>query len=123
VSDVPHGDVIGGGDGGEDGRDGDGPDAGDGSVTVYWRRGCGFCASLRRGLRRAGLATSEIDIWDDPSGAAFVRSHAGGNETVPTVDVAGTVLVNPSARDVVALAARAGITAVPSPGRWFRRSG
>ena len=92
------------------------------SVTVYWRRGCPFCASLRRGLRRAGLPTTEVDIWADPAAAAFVRSHAGGDETVPTVDVAGTVLVNPSAHQVAALAVQAGITASPSPGRWFRRS-
>ena len=104
-------------------RDGDdGVSAGDPSVTVYWRRGCPFCASLRRGLRRAGLPTTEVDIWADPTAAAFVRGHAGGNETVPTVDVAGTVLVNPSAHQVTERAGVAGITATPPSGRWFRRT-
>lgn len=92
-----------------------------GAVTVYWRPGCPFCGALRRGLRRSGLATREVDIWSDPSAAAFVRAHAGGNETVPTVDVGGTVLVNPSARRVVAEAAAAGITASRPPPRWRRR--
>lgn len=92
------------------------------AIVVYRRAGCGFCASLRRQLRRAGVATVERDIWADEDAAAFVRCHAGGNETVPTVDVAGTVLVNPSARQVLAVARQAGIT-VPDPPRpwWHRR--
>ncbi len=94
------------------------------AVTVYWRPGCPFCGALRRGLRRSGLATREVDIWSDPSAAAFVRAHAGGNETVPTVDVGGTVLVNPSARRVVEEAAAAGITVSrPPPHWWHRRRG
>lgn len=80
-----------------------------------------FCASLRRQLRRTGLATTERDIWADPDAAAFVRDHARGNETVPTVDVAGTVLVNPTARQVLAAARDAGLPA-PEPARpWWRR--
>jgi hypothetical protein len=59
---------------------------------------------LRSKLRLAGVATVDRNIWDDPDAAAFVRAHAGGNETVPTVDVAGTVLVNPPAKTVIELA-------------------
>ena len=70
-------------------------------VTVYWRPGCPYCAALRRGLRRAGLVTAEVNIWTDPEAAAIVRSIAGGNETVPTVVVAGTGLVNPKVRTVL----------------------
>jgi len=95
-----------------------------GTVTVYWRPGCPYCGSLRRGLRRAGVATEEIDIWSDPQARAFVRAHADGTETVPTVDIAGTVLVNPSARRVAALAAEAGIPiGPPRPRRWWRTGG
>ena len=70
-------------------------------VTVYWRPGCPYCAALRRGLRREGLPTAEVNIWADPAAAAIVRSIAGGNETVPTVVVAGTGLVNPKVRTVL----------------------
>lgn len=70
-------------------------------VTVYWRPGCGFCSSLMRGLERHGLEYARVDIWQDEDGAAFVRSVADGNETVPTVRVGGTALVNPSAPDVL----------------------
>lgn len=91
------------------------------AIVVYWRRGCGFCASLRRRLRRAGVVTVERDIWADAAAAAFVRRHAGGNETVPTVDVAGAVLVNPTARQVMTAALAAGIAVPEPPRRWWHR--
>ncbi len=74
-------------------------------VTFYARPGCPFCSALRFRLARRGLAFEEVDIWEDPSAAAFVRSVAGGNETVPTVAVGGHALVNPSSRAVMALVA------------------
>ncbi len=80
-------------------------------VTLFWRPGCGFCASLRRGLEGSGLSIHEVDIWDEPSAAATVRAFANGNETVPTV-VIGSLdsdsavgMVNPTARDVLAAVA------------------
>jgi mycoredoxin len=79
------------------------PSATDG-ITVYWRPGCPFCASLRHGLRRSGVTYREVNIWNDHDAAAFVRSVANGNETVPTVAVGSTTLVNPSARQVLAAA-------------------
>lgn len=93
------------------------------AIVVYRRAGCGFCASLRRQIRRAGVVTVERDIWADRDAAAFVRRHAGGNETVPTVDVAGTVLVNPTARQVMMAARAAGIVVAEPPKRWWQRRG
>jgi mycoredoxin len=59
---------------------------------------------LRRSLARAGVTTTEINIWDDPDAATIVRAAARGNETVPTVEVGGRFLVNPSTRQVLAAA-------------------
>ncbi|WP_406390960.1 mycoredoxin [Streptomyces sp. NBC_00887] len=70
-------------------------------MVVYWRPGCPFCMNLRLRLRFSGLAYDEVNIWRDPEAAAFVRSVADGNETVPTVRVAGHAMVNPSRREVV----------------------
>jgi mycoredoxin len=70
-------------------------------VTVYWRPGCGFCGALLRSLERTGVSFDRVDIWQDEDGAAFVRSVAGGNETVPTVRVVDVALVNPSPGDVL----------------------
>jgi hypothetical protein len=48
------------------------------------------------------VALDERNIWEDPDAAAFVRSVARGNETVPTVVVRGSALVNPPAAEVLA---------------------
>ena len=74
---------------------------------VYWRPHCGFCMSLRSQLDRAGVAYEARNIWESDEDAAFVRSVARGNETVPTVVVRGKALVNPSATQVVELLERA----------------
>jgi mycoredoxin len=87
------------------------------TVAFYWRPGCPFCWMLRRSLRRAGVDLDERNIWDDPDAAAVGRSVAGGNETVPTVVVAGTALVNPSAAAVLARLDR------PAAARRPRRRG
>jgi len=70
-------------------------------IAVYWRPGCIFSAALLRGLERVGLRFERIDIWGDDAGATFVRSVAGGSETVPTVRIGSMALVNPSAQDVL----------------------
>lgn len=74
-------------------------------AMFYWRPGCSFCSRLRVELAREGIAIREVNIWDDPDAAAFVRSVARGNETVPTVTVGSVALVNPSAGQVAELVA------------------
>jgi glutaredoxin-like protein len=113
--------------------DGDGlhdpPAAGSGGkaglVRFYWRPGCPFCYVLRRGLRRVGLRLDEVDIWADPEAAAAVRGITGGDETVPTVVVAGHAMVNPSTRQVLAAVHRYAPQLVPAPDAgprpWWRR--
>ncbi|WUD73891.1 NrdH-redoxin [Streptomyces sp. NBC_00510] len=71
-----------------------------GGIVVYWRPGCPFCMKLRAQLLFTRLRHTKVDIWRDPDDAAFVRSVADGNETVPTVTVAGRPLVNPSLRQL-----------------------
>ena len=51
--------------------------------------------------RFRGIAATH-NIWEDAEAAAFVRSVASGNETVPTVVVNGRAMVNPSVNDVLA---------------------
>lgn len=70
-------------------------------VVVYWRPGCPYCMKLRLRLRFTKLEYTEVNIWRDPEAAAFVRSVADGNETVPTVTVGGKAMVNPSKSQVV----------------------
>lgn len=99
-------------------------------VVMYWRPGCPSCSSLRRELDRMKLPYKAVDIWDDSDAAAFVRSVAHGNETVPTVAVGSTAMVNPSAGQVRDAVAPHAPHLVPEPapqkqrglGRWFRRA-
>jgi mycoredoxin len=85
---------------------------GDAAVTVLWRPGCPYCAMLLRRLERTGLSFDRVDIWEEPAAAAWVRSVADGNETVPTVRVTGSdpqravALVNPSVAEVMSVLAR-----------------
>lgn len=74
-------------------------------VLFYARPGCPFCTWLRGSLKQQGLAFRELDIWQDPAAAAAVRAAANGNETVPTINVGDTWLVNPSAEEVLAAVA------------------
>lgn len=70
----------------------------DQGVAIYWRPGCPFCANLGLRVRRYADRAAWVNIWEDEEGAAFVRGVNGGNETVPTVVIAGAPHTNPSPR-------------------------
>lgn len=68
----------------------------DGRPVVYWRSGCKYCLRLRIRLGRGARQLHWVNIWRDPAGAAAVRATNDGNETVPTVVVAGQPHTNPN---------------------------
>ncbi|WP_045692556.1 glutaredoxin domain-containing protein [Streptomyces rubellomurinus] len=92
-------------------------------IVLYWRPGCPYCTWLRRGLRAKHLTFTETDIWSSPEAAAFVRSVADGNETVPTVTVNRHAMVNPSATEVLSAVAEhaPALLPAPRPKSWWRR--
>jgi hypothetical protein len=49
------------------------------------------------------VSLDKRNIWADDDAAAFVRSVANGNETVPTVRVGPESRVNPTAPEVMAM--------------------
>ena len=65
-------------------------------VAIYWRPGCPFCLALRARIGKYADRAVWVDIWEDPEGAAYVRSVNQGNETVPTVVINGEPHTNPS---------------------------
>ncbi len=83
-------------------------------IVVYWRPGCTFCSSLLRQLDRRRVPHRRVNIWDDTAGAAQVRAAAGGNETVPTVVIGPTSVINPDLHTVLSLAAEHLPGAVPA---------
>ncbi|MDV8009183.1 glutaredoxin domain-containing protein [Rhodococcus sp. IEGM 1318] len=75
-------------------------------IEVMWRPGCPFCRRLRSALGKRGISTTDIDIWSVPEAAARVRAATGGDETVPTVFIGRSALVNPSVKQIVAAVQR-----------------
>lgn len=69
--------------------------AADDRPIVYWRPGCRYCLRLRIRLGRDARLLHWVDIWRDQAGAAAVRAATGGDETVPTVVLAGKPYINP----------------------------
>ncbi|MFF0434419.1 glutaredoxin domain-containing protein [Streptomyces sp. NPDC004327] len=67
----------------------------DGRPVVYWRPGCRYCMRLRLRLGLGARRAHWVNIWRDPEAAAAVRAANEGNETVPTVVVAGRPYTNP----------------------------
>ncbi|WP_171171779.1 glutaredoxin domain-containing protein [Streptomyces sp. I05A-00742] len=67
----------------------------DGRPVVFWRPGCKYCVRLRIRLGRSARQLHWVNIWRDPAGAETVRAANDGNETVPTVVVAGQPYTNP----------------------------
>ncbi len=70
-------------------------------IDFFWRPGCGFCMSLERRLKKADVPFKKFNIWENKRHRAFVKSVANGNETVPTVRIGSTSLVNPSLNQVL----------------------
>ncbi|HJR44359.1 MAG TPA: glutaredoxin family protein [Actinomycetota bacterium] len=72
------------------------------SVTMYSTTWCGYCRRLKRQMKDAGIAFREIDLDEDPGYDARIIAATGGYRTVPTLEVGGRLLVNPSIREVEA---------------------
>ncbi|MEX1009418.1 MAG: glutaredoxin domain-containing protein [Acidimicrobiia bacterium] len=85
------------------------------AIQFFTRPGCGISASLARRLDRLGFPLEFHDIWNDVAAAAFVRSVARGNETVPTLVIGTTVLVAPSVRQVITVATEEAPHLLPDP--------
>lgn len=72
-------------------------------VVIYWRDGCPFTARLRFAVRKHADRAAWVNIWEDPDGAAFVRTtNPGGHEIVPTVVIDGVAHTNPPTDVVLA---------------------
>lgn len=63
-------------------------------VVLYCTPWCPDCRRAREYLRRQGVAYVEVDISRDRAAAARVRGWANGNETTPTFDIGGTIIVD-----------------------------
>ena len=65
-----------------------------GNLIMYCTPWCSTCRQARAYLAQNGIAYTEVDISKDRAAAAKVRGWANGNETTPTFDINGTIIVD-----------------------------
>jgi glutaredoxin len=63
-------------------------------VVMYCTPWCPDCRRARAYLKERNIAYVEVDISRDRAAAQRVRGWANGNETTPTFNIKGTVIVN-----------------------------
>jgi len=63
-------------------------------VVMYCTQWCPGCRRARAYFKQHNIEFEEIDIGIDREAAARVRSWANGNETTPTFDVNGKIVIN-----------------------------
>ena len=69
-------------------------------ITMYSTTWCGYCRRLKRQFEEAGIAYREIDLDQEGQYGERIVQKTGGYRVVPTVEVKGELLVNPSIREV-----------------------
>ena len=72
------------------------------TVTMYSTVWCGHCRRLKRQLDDSGIGYTEIDIDERTELGAKIEAVTGGYRTVPTIEIGGRLLVNPSINEVQA---------------------
>lgn len=81
------------------------------TVTMFSTTWCGYCRRLKRQMNEAGISYREVDLDDDPTHDDRIIAKTGGFRTVPTLEIHGELLVNPSIREVEeALAGRQSVS-------------
>ena len=63
-------------------------------VVMYCTPWCPDCRRARAYLKGRNIAYVEVDISRDRAAAQRVREWANGNETTPTFNIKGTIIVN-----------------------------
>lgn len=73
-------------------------------VTMYTTAWCGYCRRLARQMADAGIAFESVDIEAQRQFGDRIEAATGGHRTVPTIEIEGRLLVNPSIGEVEAAA-------------------
>ena len=65
-----------------------------GGIVMYCTPWCSDCRSARAWLAKEGLPYTEVDISRDNRAAKQVRLWANGNQTTPTFEINGKIIVD-----------------------------
>lgn len=69
-------------------------------VTMYTTVWCGYCRRLERQMTEAGIDYRKVDIDAHRDFGDRIEAVTGGSRTVPTIEIEGELLVNPSIAQV-----------------------
>ncbi len=87
-------------------------------LVIYTTSWCGDCRRSKRWLKDNQVPFTEVDIEQNESAAAYVRSVNAGSDTVPTlVFPDGSILREPSNRQLAAQVAQVLHIATPDAER------
>jgi glutaredoxin len=65
-----------------------------GGIVMYCTSWCPDCKRARAWLKAHNVSYTEVDISKSAAAAQQVRTWANGNETTPTFDIDGTIIVD-----------------------------
>jgi glutaredoxin len=65
-----------------------------GGVVIYCTKWCPDCKRARAWLKAHQIPYTEVDITTTPGASEQVRKWANGNQTTPTFDIDGTIMVD-----------------------------
>lgn len=72
-------------------------------ITMYATTWCGDCRMAKRWFDQHGVTYDYINIEQNDEAAAYVKQVNGGRRSVPTIVFPdGSILVEPSARELAA---------------------
>ncbi len=77
------------------------------TVIMYMTRWCGFCVRTKRYLDAREIPYTEVDVDDHPEFDERIMRASGGSRTLPTLEIGGALLVNPSPAAIEAALAAA----------------
>ena len=69
-------------------------------VKMYTTAWCGICKHVKRYLNSKNVAVEEIDIEEHPEFGEMIEKATGGFRIVPTLDIGGKLIVNPSRPEI-----------------------
>ena len=69
-------------------------------VTMYTTTWCGICVHTKRYLKSRNVEFDEVDIEEHPEYGEMIEKLTGGFRIVPTLDIKGKLMVNPSRREI-----------------------